>query len=88
MRIESRRSSGRADVRVGPTHNRWRSERATVGRGPDCRELRAACLNKEQLGKVGEGNCRRYRPSRWEAARWPFAESILAPGESTALGAD
>jgi len=29
--------------------------------GVDCRELRAACLNKEQLGEQGEGNCRRYR---------------------------
>jgi hypothetical protein len=52
---------GPGGVRVGPTHNRWRSERATVRRGPDCRELRAACLNKERLGEQGEGNCRRYR---------------------------
>jgi hypothetical protein len=52
---------GPGGVRVGPTHDRWRSERATVRRGPDCRELRAACLNKEQRGEVGEGNCRRYR---------------------------
>jgi hypothetical protein len=52
---------GPGGVRVGPTHNRWRSEREGVRRGPDCRELRAACLNKEQLGEVGEGNCRRYR---------------------------
>ena len=29
--------------------------------GPDCEELRAACLNKERLGEQGEGNCRRYR---------------------------
>ena len=27
----------------------------------DCRQLRAACLNKERLGEQGEGNCRRYR---------------------------
>jgi hypothetical protein len=52
---------GPGGVRVGPTHDRWRSERESVRRGPDCRELRAACLNKEQLGEVGEGNCRRYR---------------------------
>jgi len=26
-----------------------------------CRELREACLKKEELGEVGEGNCRRYR---------------------------
>jgi hypothetical protein len=30
-------------------------------RGDMCRELRAACLNKERLGEQGEGNCRRYR---------------------------
>jgi hypothetical protein len=45
---------GPGGVRVGETPRR-------VRRGPDCRELRAACLNKEQLGEVGEGNCRRYR---------------------------
>ena len=28
---------------------------------PDCRELRKACLNKDELGEVGQGNCRRYR---------------------------
>jgi hypothetical protein len=33
----------------------------TGRRGVDCEELRAACLNKEQLGERGEGNCRRYR---------------------------
>lgn len=26
-----------------------------------CRELRRACLYKEELGEVGMGNCRRYR---------------------------
>jgi hypothetical protein len=31
------------------------------GRGVDCRELRAACLHKEELGEAGAGNCRRYR---------------------------
>jgi hypothetical protein len=45
---------GPGGVRVGPTDRRAR-------RGPDCRELRAACLNKERLGEQGEGNCRRYR---------------------------
>jgi hypothetical protein len=45
---------GPGGVRVGPTDRR-------VRRGPDCRELRAACLNKERLGETGEGNCRRYR---------------------------
>lgn len=31
------------------------------GYGPDCRELRRACLYKEELGEVGRGNCQRYR---------------------------
>jgi hypothetical protein len=26
-----------------------------------CYELRKSCLNKEQLGEQGEGNCRQYR---------------------------
>jgi hypothetical protein len=29
--------------------------------GGDCRELRAACMHKEELGEAGAGNCRRYR---------------------------
>jgi hypothetical protein len=28
---------------------------------PDCRQLRKACLNKEELGEQGQGNCQRYR---------------------------
>ena len=31
------------------------------GYGADCRELRQACLHKEELGEQGQGNCRRYR---------------------------
>jgi hypothetical protein len=31
------------------------------GAGGDCRELRAACMHKEELGETGAGNCRRYR---------------------------
>lgn len=27
----------------------------------DCDELRRACLNKQELGEEGAGNCRRYR---------------------------
>jgi hypothetical protein len=46
---------GPGGVRVGETDRRVRRG------GPDCRELRAACLNKERLGEQGEGNCRRYR---------------------------
>jgi hypothetical protein len=29
--------------------------------GRDCEELRRACLNKDELGEEGEGNCRQYR---------------------------
>ena len=29
--------------------------------GGECRELRQACLHKEELGEEGQGNCRRYR---------------------------
>ena len=29
--------------------------------GARCRELRLACLHKEELGEQGMGNCRRYR---------------------------
>jgi hypothetical protein len=31
------------------------------GYGVDCRELRRACLNKQELGETGRGNCQRYR---------------------------
>jgi hypothetical protein len=45
---------GRHGVRVGPGYHR--------GWGPGrCRELRAACMHKEELGEQGMGNCRRYR---------------------------
>jgi hypothetical protein len=26
-----------------------------------CRELRAACMHKDELGEQGQGNCQRYR---------------------------
>jgi len=29
--------------------------------GADCRQLRAACMHKEELGESGRGNCARYR---------------------------
>ncbi|WP_457798230.1 hypothetical protein [Methylocystis sp. S23] len=35
--------------------------RGRWGYGADCRELRRACLYKEDLGEQGRGNCRRYR---------------------------
>ena len=29
--------------------------------GGDCRELRAACMHKDEMGENGMGNCQRYR---------------------------
>ncbi len=45
-------------IEIGPGGVRFGDGR---GRGPDCEELRSACLNKDRLGEQGEGNCRRYR---------------------------
>ena len=47
---------GRYGVEVRPSrpHGYYRDR-------PNCRELRAACTHKEQLGEEGQGNCRRYR---------------------------
>jgi hypothetical protein len=54
-------SSQGVGVEIGPGGVRVGEPRRRVRGGPDCRELRAACLNKERLGEQGEGNCRRYR---------------------------
>ena len=48
---------GPGGVRIHPYHRHG-------GYGADrgeCRELRLACLHKEELGEQGQGNCRRYR---------------------------
>jgi hypothetical protein len=45
-----------ANYRYDRDHGRGR-----WGYGADCRELRRACLFKEDLGEVGRGNCQRYR---------------------------
>lgn len=51
-------------------HDRGREERRhRAGEGDEhrhadrgrCRELRAACMHKEELGEEGLGNCRTYR---------------------------
>ena len=47
---------GPGGVRVYPYHRHHE-----YGYGGDCRELRQACLHKEELGEEGRGNCRRYR---------------------------
>ena len=58
---------GHGGVRIGPPsyghhrlynryeglYDRYESER--------CRELRPACMHKEELGEQGMGNCRRFR---------------------------
>jgi len=52
---------GPGGVRMGGgerDYGRYGRERASRG---VCAELRRACLNKEELGEQGEGNCRRYR---------------------------
>lgn len=36
-------------------------ERRRGGYREMCRELRRACMYKEELGEEGAGNCRRYR---------------------------
>ena len=49
---------GPGGVHVGPGYHRHYYNRYEGGR---CRELRAACMHKEELGERGMGNCRRYR---------------------------
>ncbi len=53
---------GPGGVRVEPyRHGYYRHGYGRYGYAPDCRTLRRACLNKEELGETGEGNCARYR---------------------------
>ncbi len=47
---------GPGGVRIEPGYHQGRS----AYRG-ECRELRLACVHKEELGEQGRGNCRRYR---------------------------
>jgi hypothetical protein len=48
---------GPGGIRVHPEYGHHRH----YGYAPDCRELRAACMHKEELGEEGQGNCQRYR---------------------------
>ncbi len=52
---------GPGGVRVEPWRHHHRYYEGRSGYAPDCRALRRACLNKEELGEVGRGNCERYR---------------------------
>jgi hypothetical protein len=60
-------SVGPGGVRVddGRGYGRGRrddyEERRGGSRREVCRELRQACLQKEELGERGRGNCREYR---------------------------
>lgn len=61
---EPRRGRGGGDFdepRRGRGGGDFDEPRRGRGAGPDCRELREACLRKDELGEQGEGNCRRYR---------------------------
>jgi hypothetical protein len=51
---------GPGGVRINPGyHHRYYEGRS--GYATDCGALRRACLYKEELGEVGQGNCERYR---------------------------
>ena len=54
---------GPGGVYVGPRHRHYDDGYHQGDRygGARCRELRQACLHKEELGEQGMGNCRRYR---------------------------
>ena len=62
---------GPGGVRVEPPHS------------GGCRELREACIHKEELGEQGEGNCRRYRETCREHF-WRYVRPVL----STWVGAE
>ncbi len=48
------------DVEVRPPHTIVVPEGRSLSEG-ECKNLREACLKKEELGEEGEGNCQRYR---------------------------
>ena len=50
---------GPGGVYVGPRYRHY--DDGDRQGGARCRELRQACLHKEELGEQGMGNCRRYR---------------------------
>lgn len=60
---------GPGGVRVDPGYGRGDGYNRREGYDRDqgrsasrekCRELRLACLHKEEMGEQGQGNCRRY----------------------------
>jgi hypothetical protein len=50
---------GPGGIRIEPGYHGYYHGRSAY-RG-ECRELRLACIHKEELGEQGQGNCRRYR---------------------------
>lgn len=52
---------GPGGVRVDDGRRGYYEERRGGGYREMCRDLRQACLHKEELGDEGRGNCRRYR---------------------------
>jgi hypothetical protein len=52
-----------APVRLGPADSfaKLQTPVLKIGYGDRCAYLRYKCTHKDQLGEVGEGNCRRYR---------------------------
>lgn len=51
---------GPGGVRINPGYHQRHYE-GRSGYDVDCQALRRACLHKEELGEVGQGNCERYR---------------------------
>jgi predicted ribosomally synthesized peptide with SipW-like signal peptide len=52
---------GPGGFHVDPGYHRYHRYYNQYEGGGRCRELRAACMHKEELGEQGMGNCRRYR---------------------------
>ena len=50
---------GPGGVQIEPGHHGYYHGRSAYG--GECRELRQACIHKEELGEQGQGNCQRYR---------------------------
>ena len=54
---------GPGGVRIGPSHHRYYNRYEGLYdryESERCRASRAACTHKEELGKPGMGNCRRF----------------------------
>jgi hypothetical protein len=54
-------SSQGIEIGPGGVHMDRDRDRDRQGTRQECKELRRACLHKDELGEQGEGNCQRYR---------------------------